>query len=592
MHIKKQLSEKIHGYQIVSPVINIIYSLLLNIIIMFVSMNIFGVKYEMNDDLVLAQSIANGYIEYPYVNIIITKILGFIQNLIYPLSAYGIAAEVLSLLSITTITVIFIEKFGMKIGTAFVLLINGFFGVGYFLTVSFTRQAAVLTVSGIMAIIHYTRKEKWVLGTTWGCFLSIIGGLYRNTVFLSVFVMAMALVGTISICDYIDLEKKRKKFVDFLKVLFEPKRFVCAILIVVVALSAKALQKDVMHSTEELSNFVEYTTVRSQVWDYGIPTYEECKDEYDAIGVSENDLDFLKIGLVDGEKGLTLEKLNGIKSIANKNSNNNPITVLFKAVIDEAKALYPFTIESYTIMGLVLVFFLYYFLQTKMKIFPPVLIGLGVTLCYFYIWYGGRIKFRGLFGFLLFGMVSILYLIDREKVIKRFEKEQLAKSICLVLSVVIACTAFANIKKKNMDIVYSFPKKEMVEMVNEFKTDEDSTYEIFVGEFITWSGDIDVRDVFHVSKLDKKINYICQTHVYYRSPFYNKNTSDFGIENYYANLLNDGVYAVFPSFEPYENVDKCMKKYLQEHYSEGREVSAQIVKEYTDYKVIKYSLNS
>ena len=567
-----------------------VFSLLLNALIMLFFTLVFTINYEIADDAAFAQMITDGYTNIFFMNSVITNFIGFVQNILYPLNAYTIIDLLFAYLSMCTITKVFLEKFDVKKTLIMMLFVNAFFASSCYLCISFTRLPGILCAAGFLSIIHYSQKEKWLFGILWGIVLVIIGSLYRFKVFELVFLIAVMLVGLISLSDFINLEKAEKKISSFLKIVFEPKRLISAILIFVAAFSLNTYSRAENTSTDELAHYAEYNSVRSSVWDYDIPSYEEAKQEYEALGIDENDLKFLSVGFIDEDGAFSLDTLYAIRDI--KDAYNSHEVTLKSTFINMIKTefdnLLHVRMDALTVFAFLLVFILFFVLNKKNNMFIPLTFLLALIVVFFYLYYTGRVVFRALFPMIFSLTVYLLYLFDFDRLssIKtRLNKTKIIALISVFVLLLGAGTFCTVVRDLNLDY---YPVYEDANEINEYINDnKDKKFEMsrFTG-FTCGMPNIN-KDVFHITKTDYNANYICFNCTYYLSPSVNYQTKMFGTDNYFSNLLKDDVYFVI---HKESDMSKYMIKYLQKYYSNGKTVSQELVKELDNYKIFKYSL--
>lgn len=137
-------------------------------------------------------------------------------------------------------------------------------------------------------------KDKSIIGIIVGIVLSVFGSMYRFNVFITVFFI----FGLYYIVYNLVISKS--KFSLKMKKIFNLKFIVAFILLITCAFSCKTISSFV-YNFPEMQYYSEYTSARSKVYDYYIPTYSEAKSDYDKIGVSENDLVMLQKLYMDDE---------------------------------------------------------------------------------------------------------------------------------------------------------------------------------------------------------------------------------------------------------------------------------------------------
>lgn len=567
---------------------NLGFSVLFNAIIMIFIIAVFNVEFEISDDVIFSQFITDGFYNIIFTNIFLTKFIGLIQNVIYPLNAYVFIDLLFAYLSMVTITKIFVDKFEIKRAALMMVMVNGFFAVNYYLTISFTRLPGLLAVAGFLAIIHYSRQKKWAVGIIWGILLVVVSSMYRFNVFELMFGMALALVFCVSLGDFFDTEKESRKLVNLLKIIFEPKRLLSAVLIVVVAFSLNYASNSINKSTEELKHYASYTSIRSASFDYEIPSYEEKKEEYDAIGIDENDLTLLKAGFMDKDGAFSIEQLKNIKQIRD---NYNKAQFSIVSSVYNTIRLAGISVVFLHMDGIILgcfgiVFLLYFIFQKKNKYLIPIIMAIAVGAVYLYLNIKGRVVFRVLFSVFFAGVCYLFYTYDFSR-LKEKKKSTIKTVLAVVCVFVISVAGLYLTTQKNEHIDYypSFDEaKQISEYVNE---NQDKKFEFARGTMFTCGIPNTNKDVFHIKKTDYDVNYKVVNCTYYLSPYYYRQMQGFGADNFYSNLLNENVYFVVRNKA---NYGENMKQYLQKYYADNKSVDMELVEEFDEYTVYNYYL--
>ena len=300
----------------------IIYSLILNTVIMAFFLIAFQLRYEMPDDFVFSNLITDGSYNFSFMSPVMASLMGLLQNIIYPVNAYVIVCLVAAFFACTAITRVFIDKFNPITTFCFTLVFNGFLGINHYGTIAYTRMAALMSVAGFLCIIHYSNKEKWKLGTVIGIILTVFGSIFRFAIFEVCVALAVFFVLGKSITEYFRKNKEERKFIDIIKIIFEPKRLISAVVAVVLCFGISYTASFVIKSDKNVDYFTKYTAARSAVYDYQLPEYDTHKDGYLEINIDENDLLMLRNLYMDDEGAFTYDKLKEIRSVKNKVDSN------------------------------------------------------------------------------------------------------------------------------------------------------------------------------------------------------------------------------------------------------------------------------
>lgn len=224
--------------------------------------------------------ISSGDWYFGFVNYFFCMFCGGVQKLIPQLNAYTIVVESLCLFASIVLTYIFMKKFDYCVGTFFILLFEAFFAVNYFSNVSFTKTPALLCLTGLIVIIDSEKHRLGIIKAFFGSLLVIIGSTIRFQIFcVSVFFSVIYII-VCYINEYFSIREKSKKILYlFKKIVTDYKIYIIAFCLVC-GVSLNFASNIIINSVEEQKYFREYTGARSDVWDYPIPEYSDCPDEY------------------------------------------------------------------------------------------------------------------------------------------------------------------------------------------------------------------------------------------------------------------------------------------------------------------------
>ena len=541
------------------------------------------------DDFVLSQFLANGRTEFVFSNILLEKAFMSVQQWIYPLNAYVIISLVFALCAMTLVTKIIIDKYGLLWGCVIDSLVQSVFAVSYAVSFFFTTFAAILSAAGLFAVVHYTR-EKNMLGMVCGAILSALGALYRLKIFESVFAIAAVFVFALSISDFLDTSKEERSFLKFVKIVFEPRRAISAVCILILAFSCTFISNQML-KTPEMTEYRAYNSARSAVFDYEIVPYEQAKEEYAAAGIDANDLQMIRYCMFDKDGGLSTQQLKQIRQISDNvlSKQNRLISSTKSMVATQVFEVLRFTTQGITLAVLILAFIAYCVLQKKLKILPACIMVASLIPFYIYLYSQGRAPYRTVCGMLFITILGIIYLIDEKAVKEKFEGKKTLKTVlCVGCAILSLCIFGINIK--NVPQAVHPASESEVDAIQQMKEDSGAKYEFFGIETLSMDIEAQVRDVYHIAKVDKESNLFNQSSTYYLTPFYFELLEDFGTDNAYRNLLNENVYAVFKNTEDRKDIESCMQQHLQKNYAEGKSVKMEKVKTYDAYSVYKYTL--
>lgn len=569
------------------------YAIIFNLIIMTFVMLVVKVYYENSDDVTIVQHVIDGYYNIAFVSWFFTKTLSFLQKIIYPLNAYTWYLLLMALASTSTITKIFIDKFGYKKATIMMIVFNGIFAVNYYSSMSFTRITALIAITGFFSIIHHTRQEKWLAGTIWGIVLVVLSSFIRFQCFELCLGLAVAFVGALSINDFFDVEKDIRKFADLIKIIFEPKRLCSVILIIAIAFSLSYISTNIKKSNEEFVEYRQYTSARSTIYDYEIPDYDDAFEEYDKLGIDENDIDCLRYGFYDKDVAFPIDRLEELSNLSSKGRFSGSLFDLAKQMIkNEAIGIITMSIEGIGVIAVAILLLLCFILNDKKYFLAPVIIGMAIIVLYSYLYYKGRVVYRVTYPIILASSLFLMYLFNFEKIHKIKINTHIKNIIVGTCALVVFVTGIYITAPKNEHFRESYYPSTVNELSDYMKENSGSTFEIIRGKNIHyWFFDNLVENPLLVSHWDYDSNYLESNCTYYDSPYYNSRLKSLGIDNPYANMLKNGVYVVAETeMGEYDTVD-MLQKFLQKYYSNGKTVNVEIVEQLTDYTVYNYTLS-
>ncbi|MCD8025729.1 MAG: hypothetical protein LUF33_02030 [Clostridiales bacterium] len=364
-------------------------ALFINLIIAILFLIIGETYYEIADNQTYSLFIADGDYKIVFTNYFLCLFCGFIQNIIYPLNAFVTVHLFFCFCAFTAITRVFLDKFNTITALCITLFLNGFFAVNHYLTISFTRAPALICVAGFLCIIHYINRSKWKLGTIIGAVFILIGSTYRFKIFEVALVMAVCFVIAKSISQYFSIGKPQRKISNMFKIIFAPKRLIVCIITVAVCFSVYYVSDAINTSTDELSYYKQYTTARSVVWDHTIVDCDSYEEEYDKIGIDENDIAMLRAGYMDDEGAFTLEKLQQIKDIQPNNILETQYIVSTIKEMFETEIGFIIALGDKGMVCLAFVFVLIPFIIVckKRNCFIPIFLMVVAFCFYLYLWF-------------------------------------------------------------------------------------------------------------------------------------------------------------------------------------------------------------
>lgn len=565
------------------------YSIILNMTILIFFVCFGKLNYEIEDNLVYSVYIANGEYHIIFLNYFFCAAVGVIQKLIYPLNAFSLSLVFLGFCSFVLITRIMLDKFNTVVATCITLFLNGFFAVNHYQTVSFTLAPAILCAAGYLGIIHFSRQRKNTLGIGIGSLLVFFGSLIRFKIFVASTAVALffAIGFAVSECSRAEYKNERRK--KFIASLLEKKRMIVVISVVLVCFIINYVSVYINTSTEELAYYAEYTAARSAVWDYAIPDYDECPDDYDAIGIDENDILMLRKGYMDDEGAFPLEKLYAISDIQekyNKDHSESLFSTIKTMIASEFGNMRGIGDKGIACFAVALIVILFLVIMRARNYFVPFFLLIIAFILYLYLWRTGKVPFRAVYEIWICSAVFLLYsfsVTELKDVVRRVYCSKRRICLCAVvfMSIIVSCAGIYLSRLANDHIVSYGSIDTTAELRKYLEIHKDKKFEFSRSTGLSSK----VNNVYFVSKSDYSQNWQSFNCTYYRHPDYTKSVVAFGTDNMYSNLLQDSVYFVDNDKTP---VIDNMRSYLEKYYSNGNKVTYSLVSTISGYSIYKF----
>ena len=511
--------------------------------------------------------------------------------MIYPVNAYVLIELIVSFIAFCAITYVLTDKFNSFCSGCTTIVLYAFFGVNHYATASFTLTAALLSVSGLFCLFHFVMKDKSIIGIIVGIVLSVFGSMYRFNVFITVFFI----FGLYYIVYNLVISKS--KFSLKMRKIFNLKFIVAFILLITCAFSCKTISSFV-YNFPEMQYYSEYTSARSNVYDYYIPTYSEAKSDYDKIGVSKNDLVMLQKLYMDDEGAFSIEKLKSIDQVKSKYYKSISLFTTIKNMvkIEALDALFGFNDKGMLIWIFAIALIILLITMKKRYYFIPIVLLFGVGVIYLYLWIIQRCVYRVVYGPVFAAVLCMIYSINVKDIrewVKKFYNKMYSNitmkkrvhagflAFVLLFSAVVLPISFHG--NLYMEGASSHPDG-YDEMISYIKSNPDKKFEFSKVSMPTVKDQCENPLIINVPNSYK--NTITFDGTYYRDISSNKAIKDFGTNNLYRNLINnDNVYFV----DSKQSTDmKYFEIYLNEHYSKDNTIKMIPVKtigSYTFYSV-------
>lgn len=562
---------------------NIITAIAVNALFFIILSFLNGFRYELSDDWFFSSNIANGNYNFVFCNYFIQLISGLVQKLIYPVNAFMLLQLIFGFIALTSISYIFLDSFRIKKGIFIVLFIQSAFAINVYSLITFTKTAAVLLTAGGLMIFWANLNKKHIGYFIFGSIMAILGSFYRYKIFYSVIA-----VFAFFILAYVLFNIKppyiKSFFRNFMK-FFEIKTLSVLVLLVVAVFSLNSVSRTILAKNTELDYYREYNSARSSVVDYRLTPFYKAPEEYEAMDVSENDLEMLRKWYLDDEG---LAKTDNLKKISKmrmgRYTNGFYLLHMLDAFLGKAETtLFAAYILTAAVMLIV-------YKKKALAFICPITLAIG--LLYLYLFILGRCNYRTAFGIWFVATVlllySIKYLSDRkdtkEQTVKM--KHIYAKAKMLIFGLVCVLFVSYGILVACPDIDQT-DDKDYPELESYIESSENCYFALGRNPYLDFRNatQLDNALILVENKAFDKCVYFGTP--YYAHPFYNQILENAGIDNLYTDLADkENLY--FVDRKIYGDVEN-MLVYLNEQYGQDKIFDAQEIKRVDDYIIYKIS---
>ena len=264
-------------------------ALILNAVFLVLTAVIVRVGFESNDDPTLSAFVdgqmANSTAFIPYINIVLGAALKGIYNVLgREIAWHTFCQYALLYAGLTALSFTLCERLGALRGAAVATVILLFFGVDVYCIISYTKTAAVCTVGGMALLLYaFEREGRHSVALCFGVLLTVMGFLLRDMEFLPCF----GLMAVLCLRPLWDLLAAKDSAGEKLKSF---GRLALPYVLVLVLCAGFYAVNEWAWSKEPWTTYHEFDKVRVAYSDYGRPAYEAMPDAYDALGLSEADV--------------------------------------------------------------------------------------------------------------------------------------------------------------------------------------------------------------------------------------------------------------------------------------------------------------
>ena len=538
-------------------------------------------SYETNDDETMSLICAGAYgpgVHLVYSHYLLGLVLSRLYLLFPGLNWYLVLLLSANLTAITAVCLVFGSRLNLPGSMLLTAGLNALLGYDFYNNLQFSKNAALLTGTGAVLLLYlfYGGKKKKTAFFL-GSFLTAAGFMVRKDSFYA--------AAVIMACGALPaLQWKKREMIRRLLCVFGP-----ALLAVLICMG---INKAAYGNDPMWRDYMKYNMLRSELLDYGFPSYKVHKEEIEALGLDKNDLKLLQNWDYMDPEVFTLEKLEKLVEMRG-GSKKTRLKINRSTLLRAAKGVGE-AVTSYGFAGICAGIMIALLLAgTAAQNFTLLAALLIICLEYWYLGCFGRVIWRGECGIwlsaLLVSLSAVFFAGDLPERFRRAVHPERHRGWSLWIGTVMAAGIAAGsllytffVEKGQQVFDHATSYQALVEEINRRGDEGDPT--IYVADTFTFS----FRPV--VSRMP---DITGKLKGWYRnmgfiggwmgaSPDGQYYLKKQGIENPIRSLAEDERTVFLCG----EDTSKIMLKYLRKHCSE--DIQRTLVEEIDGYKIWSY----
>ena len=498
------------------------------LIFLLIRNNLF--RYATDDDFVMTLAVSGAYGEYSPYMLYTNVILGWITSFFFKTFPLVNWITIFQLLGITffflLIGLFLIGKWGIHglfISASFVLIL-----LPYLWNLNYSKTAALVMLMGcfflFLSLQNIEKRGFYYLAL----FMIVLGILIR--IQPAILVLPFAVIVILEEGWLIEKCKFKRLIVSFIAILFSITCFYITNTFL-----------------EELHLFNEVDSASQELRDYGLPDYDQNREGYERIGVSENDFQ-MQATLHYGDVSVfSVDVLNEIADLKDS-------SLFSKTKILETLRIFKDEILCYDLLifGLIIAGIMIAILPASRAVYVLCAVGVAIGEI-MYMVYAGRWPLRVLF-IPMISLVTILFYIGRDVLMNIYAANRWGVTIAII-SFCILGSGVVNWTKQDG---FGGGKEETYAIIDELKIHEQNLY---IWDPQSSSRLLDLFSPYQAPErgLLSNIAFDCGWEVELPANIH-KVLNYMDEYNVYKNSINSNVYFVG------DNSINIKRQYIREHY--------------------------
>lgn len=541
----------------------IIYSIALNTILIILTLLFFEPTTKVDDyDMctIFYGGTTGQYSEFfLYGNVLIGCLIKSLLMLFPKISWYYVILYFGVYVSLNLLTYTMLTKAKSKGFVTSWICIMVLFSYELYVRLTFTKVAGVVIATGLIFIFNcITMENKRKLNYLGGIIWITFGIMIRSSCF------ELVLFCFISLYFYFIFKIRREK-----RWIFETTYKFVIIIVSIVGIRYGLNQINLLYyqDDEEWSEFVPYNAARANLFDYGIPDYMEHIDEYEKLGITQNDYElWFDLACISDGDLLTIDLLKEIREIIPIKAKS-PLVAIYEGCHTFLNHFFNNTLSYAILLSLVVIIIN----ADRYGKILSMLVFLNGILGYLYMYYRGRIQYHTNV-VLYLAITVVLYYIASEYY--KMKSEHFSGSVIYMIAVLWFITFY---NKYSSSSYYEKPTARLqAETYESYRETMDLISEDKNHVYILGAYENEIYYCFTPFEIIPKDYY---SNIYrlnhYSAPNLKTQLKKYKIENIFKDIVDSDVI-YYAATEERESDLETITKYIEEHFYE--DVEYQLVK--------------
>ena len=357
------------------------FALGLNLVVMVVLFFTMRPFFETNDDITIS-SLVNGAYDVRDAHLeFLNYLLGIVYKAFYSLPVtlpwHTFFQYLVLWLSLSSVTYVVLQKLESRIGFCVTGLLLIYFAFEGYIRMQFSKTSGIATCAALFLLFYAVRKEKISIGAVvMGWFLGCLGFMYRDYEFY-ICTLLMTGIGVFFLLEPSLYGKRSRVFL----------RCAGVFGIQMILVLGLHLYDEYMYDTDPVwSYYREYNDARSNLMDYGMPSFKKNQEAYEALGINKDAYDLYRGWSFDDPDKFGLETMNEVLKLRPEKKLNMALVIEYLQKVPKA-FFGTHVFYAVLLMFLLWLFFGRHSVPAVLSVIYEVLLFFGA---YFVLYYLGR----------------------------------------------------------------------------------------------------------------------------------------------------------------------------------------------------------